>query len=423
MKITGTASFDQASSAEQTIFEQTNTADIQVTSCWIDPANISGITDVTFRFYIKLGATGTTYREIYSINNTSAITASFDLLEKVVGVGGTNFKVTAQSAAGGGSGSVDIYYRCIYDNGIADTVTSLALPTMYKKIESPAYIATASTYYKCLFNTRGSTGYGCAVDGTSSIVMVDCVFDCYEDPDYEYTIHFAGATNTSPNLFIIGGSGTIRIADFVFNAGTDSYPELVIFGFAGRIIIDSSCSWDISPINLKIIRCPADIVNESGDDITLLDNDNTILGYVRAMASKDANIPSDIGGTFDSANDSVEAIKDTIGQNHIDSEIHLSTIDDNITSNQLAIMNAFDDVNNVLDEINIATGIHRYAIAFDFTTYSKAVMLFYSVSRPFGATDPVAWCYIYTANGTKPSNTSETVIRDVVKNWADEQPA
>lgn len=38
--------------------------------------------------------------------------------------------------------------------------------------------------------------------------------------------------------------------------------------------------------------------------------DNTLLGYIKALLNKAANTPSDIGGTFDPAADSVEAIRD-----------------------------------------------------------------------------------------------------------------
>jgi hypothetical protein len=38
--------------------------------------------------------------------------------------------------------------------------------------------------------------------------------------------------------------------------------------------------------------------------------DNTVLGGIKAIASKAANTPSDIGGTFSPANDSIEAIRD-----------------------------------------------------------------------------------------------------------------
>jgi hypothetical protein len=38
---------------------------------------------------------------------------------------------------------------------------------------------------------------------------------------------------------------------------------------------------------------------------------NTILGFLKALASKTATVPSDIGGTFDPATDSIEAIRDT----------------------------------------------------------------------------------------------------------------
>jgi hypothetical protein len=65
--------------------------------------------------------------------------------------------------------------------------------------------------------------------------------------------------------------------------------------------------------------------------------------------------------------------------------------------------------------------LEKDAIEYNFTAYSKAVMLFYEADRPFPG-DPYAWCYVYTAAGGNPSNTTEIAKRDRVKIWATEQP-
>jgi hypothetical protein len=54
---------------------------------------------------------------------------------------------------------------------------------------------------------------------------------------------------------------------------------------------------------------------------------NTILGFLKAIAQKAANTPSDIGGTFSAGTDSLEAIADKLEQS--------STIVDNVTSGSI----------------------------------------------------------------------------------------
>jgi hypothetical protein len=72
----------------------------------------------------------------------------------------------------------------------------------------------------------------------------------------------------------------------------------------------------------------------------------------------------------------------------------------------------------------------KYAISYDFTTYylndgpprtPAAVMLFWNADRPL-AGDPIAWRYIYTSAGAKPSNTSEVALCDRLNLWAEGSP-
>lgn len=65
--------------------------------------------------------------------------------------------------------------------------------------------------------------------------------------------------------------------------------------------------------------------------------------------------------------------------------------------------------------------IDKYAIEYDFTTYGKSVMLFYDDDRTF-STDPVLWCYVYTASGGRPVQASEIAKRDRVNTWSSGQP-
>lgn len=53
---------------------------------------------------------------------------------------------------------------------------------------------------------------------------------------------------------------------------------------------------------------------------------NTVLGAIRALASKTATLPSDIGGTFDPATDSIEAISESIAASGTGTGAHTITL-------------------------------------------------------------------------------------------------
>jgi hypothetical protein len=66
---------------------------------------------------------------------------------------------------------------------------------------------------------------------------------------------------------------------------------------------------------------------------------------------------------------------------------------------------------------------NRLAIEYDFSTYSKAVILFYDKDRAFGATNPKYWCYVYKSNGGNPTTVSEISKRDRITLWTDTTPS
>jgi hypothetical protein len=73
-------------------------------------------------------------------------------------------------------------------------------------------------------------------------------------------------------------------------------------------------------------------------------------------------------------------------------------------------------------QIDLIDAALRMAIEYDFTTYSKAVILFYEDDRPL-AGDPSYWAYVYTAAGGKPSTASEITKRDRLKTWVSGAPS
>lgn len=67
------------------------------------------------------------------------------------------------------------------------------------------------------------------------------------------------------------------------------------------------------------------------------------------------------------------------------------------------------------------SAIETLALEYDFTTYSKAVILYYGEQRTF-AGDPLYWAYIYTAVGGNPANVSEIAKRDQIIAWSSSEP-
>jgi hypothetical protein len=85
---------------------------------------------------------------------------------------------------------------------------------------------------------------------------------------------------------------------------------------------------------------------------------------------------------------------------------------------------SYDDT---LDDVyawnKIAAAMAEYSIEYDFATYSKAVVLYYAINRPFGVTDPIYWRYVYNAAGGKPANSGEIAKCDLLTAWASAEPA
>lgn len=77
---------------------------------------------------------------------------------------------------------------------------------------------------------------------------------------------------------------------------------------------------------------------------------------------------------------------------------------------------------NSVDRLFGEYDINKLALYYDFATYTKAVILWYDIDRPFGATDPIYWTYAYTAAGGKPTNSAQIALKDRIIRWIDAQP-
>jgi len=71
--------------------------------------------------------------------------------------------------------------------------------------------------------------------------------------------------------------------------------------------------------------------------------------------------------------------------------------------------------------IQLANRVSKLAHDYDFVTYAKAVMFFFDEDYPFTG-DPILWRYVYNASRGKPTQSSEIVFGDRVRDYSLVQP-
>jgi hypothetical protein len=195
---TGVLNFDKTSSSPQDLFEQVISTQTRISAIWIDPFGLD-LSDVTFTLYVKLGATGTDYRPIIAFNNSDAPGNSFNLIAASLLMGSngiievdTPIKITAQSFAGGGVGSVYIYFRMPYEE-----------VTPKKFLSGAVYMSTDGVE---------TVAAGFAGEVTAPIQIVEDSFGAAED-----TVHFAVAAvvaaNNKINEIRISKNSGVNLAD------------------------------------------------------------------------------------------------------------------------------------------------------------------------------------------------------------------
>ena len=77
---------------------------------------------------------------------------------------------------------------------------------------------------------------------------------------------------------------------------------------------------------------------------------------------------------------------------------------------------------NSIEELYAEYNVDKLTLEYDFTTYSKAVILWYDVDRPIGAATAIYWAYIYNSTGGKPVNSFQVCKKDRVIRWSEAQP-
>ena len=99
-----------------------------------------------------------------------------------------------------------------------------------------------------------------------------------------------------------------------------------------------------------------------------------------------------------------------------------SQIQDGVTYTQqfkiLSGIYTFNKVSTLYAEYDI----DKLALNYDFTTYSKAVILWYDIDRPFSTAMPIYWTYVYTPGGSNPTDTAQIASKDRIIRWSEAQP-
>jgi len=179
--------------------------------------------------------------------------------------------------------------------------------------------------YKGNSTTQSTAGLTLTVDFDSitgcNHVVIDTSADAFYEPGYDYSVKIAAGT--------VGGTSVVGI-------------EVAHFSIENRVArvyamddytINTTTVTD--PINANIASVDTDAISALGISagaVTKIQNGlatsanqttilnrigaitgsgvNTLLGFFKALLSKTATVPSDIGGAFDPATDSTEAIRD-----------------------------------------------------------------------------------------------------------------
>lgn len=79
---------------------------------------------------------------------------------------------------------------------------------------------------------------------------------------------------------------------------------------------------------------------------------------------------------------------------------------------------AFNFVERFVGEYDL----QKLALTYNFTTYSKAVILWYDMDAPLSG-DPVYWAYVYNSVGGNPSTAAQITTKDRTIRWTTAQPA
>lgn len=104
---------------------------------------------------------------------------------------------------------------------------------------------------------------------------------------------YAGTNNVIPTVTTVTGLTPAAIADAVLEES-----------IADHYTVPLSLAAYINSFNSQFVNLTARLGAWTGSGV------NTVLGAFKALLSKTATVPSDIGGTFDPATDSTEAIRD-----------------------------------------------------------------------------------------------------------------
>jgi hypothetical protein len=317
---TGTLSLNELSPSEQTLKEIAITKRTAIRSIWIYLGNLT--VGAILKFYKK--DNGGSYREVPQLGS-EATTVGGGMFELFVGNGGpietvTDIKVTMTSV-GSGAGSVDVTYEIDYDDvldEVEDTMVNGA--SRIVGISGAVSISDSANYLGIPF-LQGSS---ITITGTGNkVIRLDgCSGSCSISNSKSSGTLTIIVDGFYGQLFLGGDYSEVQLRG-VFGEFNFSGTITSLSSYGGLYYRHQDGGVPTSETNKAVIgqglTGSVDFMN-IGDAATILarlgawtgTGINTVLGAFKALLSKVASLPSDIGGTGDPATDSNEAIRERV---------------------------------------------------------------------------------------------------------------
>lgn len=191
-------------------------------------------------------------------------------------------------------------------------------------------------YHATLYPVRcGTVATGTAADGGAATLTLAAGSTIVDDEYMGYILQLTGGTGSGQAARIIDAAASTRVltvqADWLTQPdATTTYAVLIpperamllstvagdVAGLDGEAMRGTDGAYTGTPPTVEQIQ--SGLATSANQDTILArlgawtgSAANTILGALRALATKAATLPTDIGGTYDPATDSLEAIRDT----------------------------------------------------------------------------------------------------------------
>lgn len=166
---------------------------------------------------------------------------------------------------------------------------------------------------------RNHVNEGLARGGTNNTITLNTLASAFDGVYIGQIIFIRSGTGADQAKVVIGYTGTSRVAivdsDWVVNPDTSSAYVMLPYQVDTLTEIGEAVAEKVWDDPLSGHTTPGTTGKAISDMLARIgafigSSDNTILGFFRALIRKDVTAPSDVGGTYNPATDSNEAIRD-----------------------------------------------------------------------------------------------------------------